>query len=139
MTIRHLKPTHPDFRAHLEPMKAAFVGSDSPKAEFEEMVTRITERHASFYRLSARGGCVRFCGRAVEGDYHIIALVGRGLLAVAPSIIERVKACGYQAITYHTYKRGMRRLLTVLGFEVIETIQHSNGVVETIHRLDLKG
>ncbi|WP_342606958.1 hypothetical protein [Vibrio tritonius] len=135
--IRHIKPTHADIDAQLALLKPAFEGSPTPKSEFLDMCDRVKTQNASFYQLSHSGGSVRFVGLVEGNDYLIYALSGKNLRQAAPAIIERVKQCGYQAIKFHTYKNGMRRILNVFGFHEVERMQCESGAVETVHALTL--
>ncbi len=138
MNFTNLKPLAKDFRVHLNAMKPAFDGSDSPKVEFDLLREWVTGRHASFYLVTAKNVRLRFVGRVDEDTiYHIVAMTGKGLADAAPSIIERIAACGYREIRYHTYRKGMRRILNRFGFEEVETARSFDGKRESIHRLVL--
>ncbi|MEZ9523401.1 hypothetical protein [Enterovibrio norvegicus] len=132
----HLKPSHLTTIRTLQRMKPAFVGSDLPKAEYAEVVEKVRRKEASFYQVKGQGVSLSFVGQVIDGEYHIIAMVGAGLLEGASAIIERVKAAGFGAITFHTYRRGMRRILNRVGFEQVSTVRDGN-VLETRHRLEL--
>ncbi|MGF1702523.1 hypothetical protein L4D09_19700 [Photobacterium makurazakiensis] len=138
MHFRLIRPNAPDFHAHLSLIKPAFSGSDMPKAELEEVKTLVCEGQASFYLLTGKGIKLWFISR-VDGDrYHIIAMTGRGLVEAANHIIERVIDCGYQSISYHTYRKGMRRILDQFGFKQVEQIREFDSKQETVHQLALR-
>lgn len=139
MYFRLIRPSAPDFLAHLDQIKPAFAGSDTPKAEFDEVKSMVRAKEASFYLLTGKGIKLWFISRVQDGRYHIIAMTGRGLGEAASHIIDRVAACGYGAITYHTYRKGMRRILDKFGFKQVEQVREFNGTQETIHQLDIEG
>ncbi len=138
MKIRHIKPQHADFKAHLELLKAAFEGALNPKAEYLEMKEAVSTRNASFYQCRSNGGMLRFVGQAKGDTYFMWASRGKNLVNVAPAIIERIKASGFKHIEFVAYKPGMRRILRVLGFDEVERNNLSERVLETVHRLDLE-
>ncbi|MGF1786468.1 hypothetical protein L4D00_11790 [Photobacterium swingsii] len=138
MYFRIIRPTAADFDANLKFLKAAFVGSDDPKGEFEETRDKLLNQGASFYLLSGKGVKLWFAGKAMsDGGYHIIALAGRGyVMEGALYIIERVAACGYPFVTCHTYRKGMRRIFNRLG-ATEEQVRELTNTSETKHRLNL--
>lgn len=119
-------------------MRPAFDGSDNPGIEFTETFENVQARETSLYHLTGHGVSLRFVGRAVDGHYHIVCMTGRGLLHGASAIIEKVKAQGFTAITFHTYRPGMRRILNRVGFREVETVR-TGTITETRHILDLNG
>ncbi len=138
MKIRHIKPEHADFKAHIHLLKTAFDQVPNRKAEFSEMETAVTEHRASFYQMKEGCGSVRLVSQIRGNTFFIWGMSGKGLVNVAPAIIERVKACGYSALEFVTYKNGMRRILRSLGFVEVERNNQSGGI-ETRHRLDVEG
>lgn len=138
MKIRHIKPEHADFNAHMRLLKTAFEQVPNRKAEFSEMETAVTECNASFYQMRDSGGTVRLVSQIRDNTFFIWAMSGKGLVKVAPAIIERVKSCGYSALEFVTYKPGMRRILRGLGFVEVERINKAGGT-ETRHRLSVEG
>ncbi|RWX54981.1 hypothetical protein [Photobacterium chitinilyticum] len=137
MYFRLVRPTAADFAAHLNLLKPAFVGSDDPKGEFEFVRTLLEEGRGSFYLLAGKGIKLWFVSRVIDSRYHIIAMTGRGLVQAASHIIERVSQCGYHAISYHTYRKGMRRILSRFGFDQTEQLREFDGKAETVHQLEL--
>ncbi|OLQ70316.1 hypothetical protein BIT28_16455 [Photobacterium proteolyticum] len=125
MTIIYLTAARADWGYHLNQLKPAFNGSDSARAEFEEMAERLNSGAAALYLVKAKGVLIRFVGHVTDGVYHINAMTGRGLKHAAPLIIERCQAMGYQAISYHTYRNGMGRILRGFGFELDEQISQT--------------
>ncbi|CCN85478.1 conserved hypothetical protein [Vibrio nigripulchritudo SFn27] len=135
MKFRLIKPEHDDFRFHCEQLKTAFANAVDPKTEFEEMRDAVQAQRASFYHLSGKGFSVRFVGQVRDKDYFVWALTGKGIIdATLKGIIPTVKACGYESITYGTYRKGMRRILSGLGFQ---SIQYQREAVATFHRLEV--
>lgn len=137
MYFRIIRPTAADFMANLNLLKPAFTGSDDPKGEFGYVRSLVKDKQASFYLLTGKGIKLWFVSRVIDGRYHIIAMTGRGLVLAANHIIERVSRCGYQAISYHTYRNGMRRILSRFGFEQTEQIREFDSKAETVHQLEL--
>lgn len=101
------------------------------------METAVTEYRASFYQMKESGGSVRLVSQIRGNTFFIWGMSGKGLIHVAPAIIERVKACGYDALEFVTYKPGMRRILRRLGFVEVERTNQSGGI-ETRHRLNVE-
>ncbi len=134
-----LKSERVDIAAQLNLLKPAFDGSDSPKVEFDMVKDGVLDKSASFYLVKGQDTTLRFLGRVIDGQYHIIAMTGRGLGFAANNIIEQVTSAGYTAITFHTYRKGMRRILRSFGFEQIDCVREFGTKKETVHRLDLKG
>lgn len=139
MRFSFIRPTSPDFNAHITFLRPAFDGSDNPKTEFDEVVSMVRHRDAALYRLAGKGVKLWFVGRVIDGEYHIVAMTGQGLTDAANFIIERVISQGYTAITYHTYRPGMRRILNRFGFSETERVREFDGKAETVHRLELGG
>ncbi|MGR5142055.1 hypothetical protein ACQKPX_10300 [Photobacterium sp. DNB23_23_1] len=139
MHFRLIRPSAPDFHAHLEKIKPAFAGSDTPKAEFDDVKSMVCAKEASFYLLTGKGIKLWFISRIQDNRYHIIAMTGKGLVDAASHIIERVAECGYSAISYHTYRKGMRRILSTFGFKQVEQLREFNDTKETVHQLDIEG
>ncbi len=139
MKWQYLSPKRVDLSAHLQLLKPAFDGSDSPKLEFEQVSEWVKSGEVGFYQVSMRGVKLRFVGRVTGDAYHIVAMTGQGLTKAANHMIERVIAQGYPAITFHTYRKGMRRISRSVGFEQVERVREFDGTLETVHRLDLKG
>ncbi|WP_157810391.1 hypothetical protein [Vibrio sp. HA2012] len=119
-------------------LKTAFDRVPSRKAEFLEMKRAVTECDASFYQMSDGGGTVRLVSQIRDNTFFVWGMSGKGLVSVAPAIIERVSACGYSALEFVTYKPGMRRILRGLGFVEVERVNRSGGT-ETRHRLMIEG
>ncbi|MGF1723203.1 hypothetical protein [Photobacterium nomapromontoriensis] len=138
MYFRLIRPSAPDFQAHLSLIKPAFAGSDMPKVEFDEVRQLVCDQQASFYLLTGKGIKLRFISRIDGERYHIIAMTGRGLVDAATHIIERVTERGYQSISYHTYRKGMRRILGQFGFKQVEQVRAFGDSQETVHQLDLR-
>lgn len=136
MKIRHIKPEHADFEAHIQSLKVAFAKALSPKAEYLAMKEAVKEHNASFYYMRDNGGALKMVSQVRGNDYFVWAATGQQLNKVAPAIIERVKACNYSAMEFMTYKKGMRRILRGLGFVEVERKQLMGGVIETVHRLE---
>ncbi|PSW06266.1 hypothetical protein [Photobacterium lipolyticum] len=139
MYFRIVRPEAADFAANLNLLRPAFVGSDNPKVEFNQVQEWIQTNKASFYLLSGKGVKLWFVSRVIDNRYHIVAMTGRGLVDAANFIIERVTTCGYASITYHTYRQGMRRILSRFGFEQKEKVRDFDGITETVHQLELLG
>lgn len=135
VTITYLDATRKDLAYHLNELKPAFNGSDSAKAEWLDMVDGVKSGRASMYLIKSKGVLLRFVGRVTGDAYHINAMVGKGLSQAAPLIIERCVAMGYQSITYHTYRKGMGRILSGFGFELDKQISQT----EQRYQLDLGG
>ncbi|MGR5149655.1 hypothetical protein ACQKP8_24295 [Photobacterium alginatilyticum] len=139
MHFRLIRPTAADFPAHLKLLKPAFEGSDDPKGEFEFVRDLLEDKRGSFYLLTGKGIKLWFVSRRLDGRFHIVAMTGRGLVQAASHIIERATNCGYRAISYHTYRKGMRRILGRFGFEQTEQVREFDGKAETVHQLELVG
>lgn len=118
LTISYINPNRADLKAHLSALKAAFNGSDEPKAEWQDMVDKVQAGHASLYLIKAKGVRIRLVGRVIDGVYHIICAEGVGLTHAAPLVIEKCLIMNYPAITYHSYRPGMGRILRRFGFEL---------------------
>ncbi|WP_087019057.1 hypothetical protein [Thaumasiovibrio subtropicus] len=137
MNFTHIRASAKDLNVHLNAMRPAYDGSDSPKLEFDLLREWVEGQHASFYKVTGKGVSLRFVGRFEESTYHIIAMTGKGLGIAAPFIIDRIRECGYDAIQYHTYRKGMRRILNRFGFAEAQTLRKFDGKRETVHRLVL--
>ncbi|NOJ25462.1 hypothetical protein [Vibrio coralliilyticus] len=135
LTMTYLGAKRKDLAYHLNALKPAFNGSGSAKAEWLEMVERVKGGQASMYLIKSKGVLLRFVGRVTGDAYHINAMVGKGLHQAAPLIIERCQAMGYQSITYHTYRKGMGRILSGFGFELDKQVSQT----ERRYLLDLGG
>lgn len=138
MKIRHIKPKHADCKAHLKSLKPAFDRALNPKAEYLSLCEAVSNQTASFYLMSDQGGTLKMVSQVRDDVYFIWAACGHNLTSVAPAIIERVRACGYPAMEFLTYKKGMRRILRGLGFVEVERKSLFGGVLETVHRLNLE-
>ncbi|WP_236642911.1 hypothetical protein [Vibrio tubiashii] len=134
-TITYLAASRKDLNYHLEQLKPAFAGSDCPKSEWLEMVSRVKSGEAALYVIKSKGVLLRFVGRVIDGAYHINAMCGKGLHQAAPLIIQRCLAMGYQSITYSTYRLGMGRILAGFGFELDKLVTPT----ERRYLLDLGG
>lgn len=139
MKWQYLSPKRVDLLAHLNFLKPAFDGSDSPKQEFEQVRDWVLSGEVGFYMVSMKGVALRFVGRVIGDAYHIVAMTGRGVVEASTHIIERVKRQGYQTITFHTYRKGMRRILRSTGFEQVKQVREFDGACETVHQLTLTG
>ncbi|MBV1843622.1 MULTISPECIES: hypothetical protein [Photobacterium] len=137
MRFEFIRPTAPNFKPQMQALRPAFDGSDMPRAELEDVTGMVRRREADLYRLTGEGIQLWLVGRVMDETYHIVAVTGRGLSKATEHIIQRVKACGYCAITYHTYRPGMRRILNRFGFEQVELVREFDGKQETIHRLTI--
>ncbi|NAW66141.1 hypothetical protein [Photobacterium halotolerans] len=139
MKIIWLRPSRADFSYHLKQLKAAFEGSDNPKAEYQDMLANLQRGEASCYMVTGQGVRLRFVGRVIDGNYHIIAMAGHGLRQAASLIIDQCCKRRFQAITYHAYRDGMRRILNRFGFEQVDTVRQFADKAETLHQLALGG
>jgi hypothetical protein len=132
-----ISPKRDDIDAQLNLLKPALNRMPDPKSEFLDICDAVKHREASFYQFKLKDkGNLRFVGQARETDYFIWALVGNGLFHVAPEIIKRVRACGYQSISINTFKTGIVAMLKRIGFNEKERIEH-NGVCEYVMSLTL--
>ncbi|MGF1859890.1 hypothetical protein [Photobacterium profundum] len=130
-----LKPTRADIQAQFALIKRAFNGVKNCKAEFDITKELVLSKQASMYQVIGKGVSVRFVGFVTDdNDYLILALTGKGLVNVAPYIIDAVKSQGYRAIKYHTVRTGMTAILQSFGFVQTETTEH-----DTVMSLYLEG
>ncbi|MGF1734351.1 hypothetical protein [Photobacterium satsumensis] len=139
MKFRLIRPSAPDFLNQLDQIKPAYAASDNPEAEFADVKASVCAKEASYYMLTGKGVRLWFIGQVQDGNYHIIAMTGAGLVEAASHIIDRVSSCGYEVITYHTYRKGMRRILGKFGFEQVEQLRAFNSTTETVHQLIIEG
>lgn len=135
IVMTYISANRQDLDYHLEQLKPAFAGSECPKSEWLEMVSRVKSGEASMYLIKSKCGLLRFVGRVIDGAYHINAMCGKGLHQAAPMIIQRCLAMGYQSITYSSYRLGMGRILSGFGFEFDKLISST----ERRYLLDLGG
>jgi hypothetical protein len=120
MTVRLIKPTRGDYDYQCRKLRDAFSACASPSAEFADVRAMLDCQICCLYEIKQGRAKALFAGQDNGDTYHINALVGCGLVTLAPRIIALVKRAGYSAITYHTHKRGMTRILRRVGFKVVE-------------------
>jgi hypothetical protein len=56
----------------------------------------------------------------------VIALEGRGLAGLAPSIINAGRAAGARSIRFHYVRPGMLRMLKPFGFDEVERVARAS-------------
>lgn len=139
MKLVWLRATRNDINVHLDCLKPAFSHSDDPKTEFNDLVERVKSGKAGFYQIIGNGVKLRFVGVVINDCYHIVAMTGKGMNHGALLIIEQCTNQGFKAITFNTYRKGMRTALNGFGFEQIKLVRQFNNKVETVHRLELRG
>jgi len=120
MKITLISPDRADIGAHLKLLKPAFDGVSHAKAEYAHCCDMVRHEQASLYHLKGRGVDVRFVGLITDDNgYLVLALTGLGLVEASAMIIDLVAKQGYQSLKYHTARRGMTRMLSRYGFDII--------------------
>ena len=60
--------------------------------------------------------------RQEESELVICCLAGKGLLKVAPLVVEAANQAGCETIRFHSSRPGLARLLTECGFYELERV-----------------
>ena len=111
MIITRLKEITPEFEAAIKPLMGA---------SFYRMCDSIVNGCTEAWKIEHGEGEKSFIvNRIIDNELLIIAYAGQCLKTMAAVIIEHAKKAGCDAISFHTKRPALNRLLDEFGFECV--------------------
>lgn len=111
MIVTRLKEITPEFEAAIKPLMGV---------SFYRMCDSVVNEYAEAWKIEHDDGETSFMvNRFIENELLIIAYAGQCLTTMAAAIIEQAQKSGCEAISFHTKRPALNRLLDKFGFECV--------------------
>lgn len=84
-------------------------------------------KKASMYHITGESVDLTMMARNEDNEFIIMIIKGKGLSRCGNELQQCIFKSGYNAIRYHTNKKGMTRLLRSIGFSIREWVMVCHG------------